>query len=78
MWLVEEAKKNMPVELDFLNEGRNAEKVAVMLAHFPWLKVHTHTRCYSAGVYSIFFLVVYLSTVYFPILLLASVECGLV
>uniref|UniRef100_A0AAZ3P1A0 AarF domain-containing protein kinase 1 n=1 Tax=Oncorhynchus tshawytscha TaxID=74940 RepID=A0AAZ3P1A0_ONCTS len=39
MWLVEEAKKNMPVELDFLNEGRNAEKVAVMLAHFPWLKV---------------------------------------
>ncbi|XP_036928052.1 aarF domain-containing protein kinase 1 isoform X2 [Acanthopagrus latus] len=39
MWLVEEAKKNMPLELDFINEGRNAEKVAKMLAHFPFLKV---------------------------------------
>ncbi|XP_069028566.1 aarF domain-containing protein kinase 1 isoform X2 [Embiotoca jacksoni] len=39
MWLVEEAKKNMPLELDFLNEGRNAEKVADMLGHFPFLKV---------------------------------------
>ncbi|XP_004082471.2 uncharacterized aarF domain-containing protein kinase 1 isoform X1 [Oryzias latipes] len=39
MWLVEEAKKNMPLELDFLNEGHNAEKVASMLAHFPFLKV---------------------------------------
>lgn len=39
MWLVEEAKKNMPLELDFLNEGHNAEKVAKMLAHFPFLKV---------------------------------------
>lgn len=42
MWLVEEAKKNMPLELDFLNEGRNAEKVADMLAHFPFLKVQIH------------------------------------
>ncbi|KAJ8411787.1 hypothetical protein AAFF_G00154250 [Aldrovandia affinis] len=39
MWLVEEAKKNMPLELDFLNEGRNAEKVAEMLKHFDFLKV---------------------------------------
>ncbi|XP_066550896.1 aarF domain-containing protein kinase 1 isoform X2 [Amia ocellicauda] len=39
MWLVEEAKKNMPLELDFLNEGRNAEKVAEMLKHFKFLKV---------------------------------------
>ncbi|XP_075964225.1 aarF domain-containing protein kinase 1 [Anarhichas minor] len=39
MWLVEEAKKNMPLELDFLNEGHNAEKVANMLAHFSFLKV---------------------------------------
>ncbi|XP_071770439.2 aarF domain-containing protein kinase 1 [Centroberyx gerrardi] len=39
MWLVEEAKKNMPLELDFLNEGRNAERVARMLAHYPFLKV---------------------------------------
>ncbi|KAJ8290284.1 hypothetical protein GJAV_G00010910 [Gymnothorax javanicus] len=39
MWLVEEAKKNMPLELDFLNEGRNAEKVAEMLKIFEFLKV---------------------------------------
>uniref|UniRef100_A0AAQ4Q7A5 AarF domain-containing protein kinase 1 n=1 Tax=Gasterosteus aculeatus aculeatus TaxID=481459 RepID=A0AAQ4Q7A5_GASAC len=39
MWLVEEAKKNLPLELDFLNEGHNAEKVANMLAHFSFLKI---------------------------------------
>ncbi|XP_059210038.1 aarF domain-containing protein kinase 1 [Centropristis striata] len=39
MWLVEEAKKNMPLELDFLNEGRNAERMADMLAHFTFFKV---------------------------------------
>ncbi|XP_058847745.1 aarF domain-containing protein kinase 1-like isoform X1 [Acipenser ruthenus] len=39
MWLIEEAKKNMPLELDFLNEGRNAERVANMLKHFEFLKV---------------------------------------
>lgn len=38
-WLVEEAKKNIPLELDFLNEGHNAEKVAKMLAHLSFLKV---------------------------------------
>lgn len=26
-WLVDESKKNLPIELDFLNEGHNAEKV---------------------------------------------------
>lgn len=45
MWLVEEAKKNMPLELDFLNEGHNAEKVAKMLAHFPFLKVKCNFFC---------------------------------
>lgn len=39
MWLVEEAKKNMPLELDFLNEGRNAEKLAEMLKRFDFLKI---------------------------------------
>ncbi|XP_060037332.1 aarF domain-containing protein kinase 1 isoform X2 [Erinaceus europaeus] len=39
IWLVDEAKKNLPLELDFLNEGRNAEKVAAMLKHFEFLKV---------------------------------------
>ncbi|XP_057284456.1 aarF domain-containing protein kinase 1 isoform X3 [Pezoporus wallicus] len=39
MWLVEEAKKNLPLELDFLHEGRNAEKVADMFKNFDFLKV---------------------------------------
>ncbi|KAK1332413.1 hypothetical protein QTO34_007089 [Cnephaeus nilssonii] len=39
MWLVDEAKKNLPLELDFLSEGRKVEKVAQMLKHFDFLKV---------------------------------------
>jgi aarF domain-containing kinase len=27
-WLVEESKKNLPIELDFVNEGKNAERVS--------------------------------------------------
>lgn len=38
-WLVDESKKNLPTELDFLNEGRNAEKVADMFKDCKWLKV---------------------------------------
>ncbi|KAM3918753.1 aarF domain-containing protein kinase 1 [Leptodactylus fuscus] len=39
MWLVEEAKKNLPRELDFLNEAQNAEKMADMVRKFPFLKI---------------------------------------
>jgi aarF domain-containing kinase len=28
-WLVDESKKNIPIELDFMTEGRNTEKVRV-------------------------------------------------
>ncbi|XP_017772588.1 PREDICTED: uncharacterized aarF domain-containing protein kinase 1 [Nicrophorus vespilloides] len=38
-WLVDETKKNIPQELDFELEGRNAEKVARMFSHLPWLKI---------------------------------------
>lgn len=38
-WLVEETKKNLPKELDFIQEGHNADKVAQMFKHFPFLKV---------------------------------------
>ncbi|XP_044518051.1 aarF domain-containing protein kinase 1 isoform X2 [Gracilinanus agilis] len=38
-WLVDEAKKNLILELDFLNEGRNAEKVAEMLKNVEALKI---------------------------------------
>uniref|UniRef100_UPI00358FFE0D aarF domain-containing protein kinase 1 n=1 Tax=Myxine glutinosa TaxID=7769 RepID=UPI00358FFE0D len=39
LWLLKEARKNLPVELDFMNEGRNAEKISGMLQHFGFLKV---------------------------------------
>ncbi|KAM3964897.1 aarF domain containing kinase 1 [Aphomia sociella] len=38
-WLVDETKKNIAKELDFLQEGKNAEKVASMFKHYKWLKV---------------------------------------
>lgn len=38
-WLVKETKRNIPIELDFLQEGHNAEKVDRMFGHLPWLKV---------------------------------------
>lgn len=30
-WLVDESKKNIPRELDFMTEGRNTEKVSLSL-----------------------------------------------
>lgn len=39
VWLAEESKKNLPLELDFLLEGKNAERAQKMLAHHSWLKV---------------------------------------
>ncbi|CAH2235282.1 aarF domain-containing kinase 1 [Pararge aegeria] len=38
-WLIEETKKNIAKELDFLQEGKNAEKVAEMFKNYTWLKV---------------------------------------
>jgi len=39
MWLADEMKKNLPLELNFLQEGRNAEKVSNLLSHLPYLRV---------------------------------------
>ena len=39
VWLAEETRKNLPIELDFVNEGRNAEKVAGYLKQFPFVKI---------------------------------------
>ncbi|XP_043243069.1 aarF domain-containing protein kinase 1-like [Amphibalanus amphitrite] len=39
MWLAEETKKNLPRELDFSQEAKNAERVADMFKHFAWLRV---------------------------------------
>ena len=38
-WLSDESKKNLPIELDFYNEGKNCEKVAQLFKHFTFLKV---------------------------------------
>lgn len=38
-WLVDETKKNLPQELNFLHEGENAEKAAEMFKSYKWLKV---------------------------------------
>ena len=38
-WLAEETKKNLPIELDFVNEGQNCERIARQLHHFHFLKV---------------------------------------
>ena len=39
MWLADETRKNLPLELDFLHEGKNCETVAKMLKNFSFLKV---------------------------------------
>lgn len=39
MWLAEEMRKNLPLELDFIQEGQNAEKVANMLANLSQVKI---------------------------------------
>lgn len=39
MWLAEETKRNLPLELDFVNEAHNTDRVRRMFAHFPWLEV---------------------------------------
>lgn len=38
-WLVDETKKNIAKELNFIEEGRNAEKVAELFKNYTWLKV---------------------------------------
>lgn len=38
-WLVDETKKNIAKELDFMQEGRNAEKVAEIFKNYSWLKI---------------------------------------
>jgi aarF domain-containing kinase len=45
-WLVQETKRNIPMELDFHNEGKNAEKVEGLLAKFPWLLVNLSLKIF--------------------------------
>lgn len=38
-WFVDEMKQNVPLELNFVNEGKNCEKVAELFKNTPWLYV---------------------------------------
>lgn len=38
-WLIDETKRNIAKELDFVQEGRNAERVAELFKNYTWLKV---------------------------------------
>ncbi|KAM0730151.1 AarF domain-containing kinase 1 [Formica fusca] len=38
-WLVDETKRNIPQELDFTREGKNAEKVQKLFGDYRWLRV---------------------------------------
>ncbi len=38
-WLVDETKRNLPCELNFIMEGQNSEKTANYMKHLPWLHV---------------------------------------
>ncbi|KAK0410669.1 hypothetical protein QR680_005264 [Steinernema hermaphroditum] len=48
MWLVDEVKRNLPKELDFLNEADNADRVRRMFAHLPYLKIPKIYRKYCS------------------------------
>ncbi|KAL1455354.1 hypothetical protein WDU94_009454 [Cyamophila willieti] len=39
VWLVDETKRNIPRELNFLEEAENIKKVTKIFEHFPWLKI---------------------------------------
>lgn len=39
LWLAETTKKNIPLELDFRHEGRNADKTRHLLEYFEWLRI---------------------------------------
>ena len=39
MWLANEMKINLPLELDFTQEGRNSEKVSRIFRDSCWLKI---------------------------------------
>lgn len=48
-WIVDESKKNIPQELDFSLEGRNAEKVQSLFKDISWLKIPSIFWEYSSS-----------------------------
>lgn len=39
VWLAEETGKNLPIELDFMNEAKNIEKIGNILQKFSFVKI---------------------------------------
>ncbi|GMS80290.1 hypothetical protein PENTCL1PPCAC_2465, partial [Pristionchus entomophagus] len=48
-WLVDEVKKNLPLELDFLHEASNAEKMRSKFGHLSFLKIPTMKLSHSSS-----------------------------
>ena len=42
VWLAEEAEKYLPIELDFMNEGKNIERVTKLLENFKFIRVNRY------------------------------------
>ena len=53
-WLAEEMRKNLPLELDFVHEGRNCDKVAKCFGHLPFLKVNQLLTFYRHSLFHTF------------------------
>lgn len=49
LWLAEEMKINLPLELDFIHEGKNCERVGRMFSNLKWLKVPEILWDYSSS-----------------------------
>ena len=43
---MDETKRNLPCELDFVMEGHNAEKISTLMKHLPWLHVQYLPRTF--------------------------------
>uniref|UniRef100_A0A0N5AEP7 Protein kinase domain-containing protein n=1 Tax=Syphacia muris TaxID=451379 RepID=A0A0N5AEP7_9BILA len=48
-WLVDEVKRNLPIELDFLNEATNADRIRGLYSHLHFLKVPIIYYQYSSS-----------------------------
>ena len=54
-WLVDQIKANLPLELDFLNEGKNCEKMRDVLTDFSGIRVSFFKRGKSLKSLNFFF-----------------------
>lgn len=55
VWLSEETKRNLPLELDFYHEARNCERASEMFRNFDFIKVGLILREWQTIEISIWF-----------------------